>query len=73
VGVVACAVAGLGVATASMWMCGEELQQGGLTRILSDYTLEPVDAYVVFPVGRRPSRKARAFADALSAAFNPKA
>jgi DNA-binding transcriptional LysR family regulator len=72
-GVVACAVAGLGVATASMWMCGEELRDGRLTRILPDCALEPVDAYIVFPAGRRPSRKARAFADALSAAFNPKA
>jgi DNA-binding transcriptional LysR family regulator len=72
-GVVACAVAGLGVATASTWMCGEELRDGRLTRILSDCALEPVYAYIVFPAGRRPSRKARAFAESLSAAFNPKA
>jgi len=72
-GVVACAVAGLGVATVSMWMCGEELQDGRLTRILPEYALEPVDAYIVFPAGRRPSRKTKAFADALSAAFRAKA
>jgi DNA-binding transcriptional LysR family regulator len=72
-GVVACAAAGLGVATASMWMCGAELQDGRLTRILPEYALEPVDAYIVFPAGRRPPRKTRAFADALFRAFNAKA
>jgi len=71
-GVVACAVAGLGIAMASTWMCGQELQDGRLVRILADYALEPVDAYVVFSSGRQPSRKARAFSDYLSAVLNPK-
>jgi DNA-binding transcriptional LysR family regulator len=70
VGVIACAVAGLGIAIASTWMCGKELQDGRLVRILDEYALEPIDAYVVFSSGRRPSRKARAFSDYLSAALN---
>jgi DNA-binding transcriptional LysR family regulator len=53
-------------------MCAEELEDGRLVRILADYTLEPIDAYVVFSSGRRPSRKARAFSDYLSAALNAK-
>lgn len=71
-GVVACASAGLGIAIASTWMCGQELQDGRLVRILTDYALEPIDAYIVFSSGRQPSRKARAFSDYLSAVLNAK-
>lgn len=71
-GVVACAVAGLGIAVASTWMCGQELEDGQLVRILDDYALEPIDAYIVFSSGKRPSRKARAFSDFLSTALNAK-
>ena len=69
-GLVACAVAGLGIAVASEWMCAEELRDGRLTRILEDYRLEPINAFIVYGPGRRPSKKARAFADHLVAAFN---
>ncbi len=71
-GVVACAVSGLGVAMASTWMCEQELRDGRLVQILRDYVLEPIDAHVVFPSGRRAPRKARAFSDYLSAALNAK-
>jgi DNA-binding transcriptional LysR family regulator len=67
-----CASSGLGIAVASEWMCAEELRDGRLTRILEDYRLEPVTAFIVFGSGQRPSRKARAFADYLIAAFNEK-
>ena len=71
-GVVACATAGLGIATASKWMCGDELRDGRLTEILSDYALEPVVAYVVYVSGQRPSGKVRAFADYLLATLTEK-
>jgi DNA-binding transcriptional LysR family regulator len=71
-GVVACAVAGLGIATASTWMCGQELEEGRVVRILENYALEPISAYVVFTSGQRPSRKARAFAEYLTAALSGK-
>ena len=67
-GVVACATAGLGVAIASTWMCAEELSSSALTEVLTDYALDPIVAFVVFPAGRRPSRKARVFADYLEQA-----
>jgi DNA-binding transcriptional LysR family regulator len=67
-GVVACATAGLGVALASTWMCAEELASSALTEVLADYALDPIVAFVVFPAGRRPSRKARVFADYLEQA-----
>jgi hypothetical protein len=47
----------------------KELNDGRLVQILRDYALEPVDAHVVFPSGRRAPLKARAFADYLSAAL----
>jgi DNA-binding transcriptional LysR family regulator len=68
-GVVACTVAGLGVATASIWMCAEALASGAVVEILTDYALDPVQAYVVFPAGRRPSQRARAFSDYLEQAL----
>ena len=64
-GLVACATAGLGIAVTSTWMCGEEIKSGKLARLLPDYRPEPVDAFLVFPAGRRPSQKARAFSDYL--------
>ena len=67
-GVVACAAAGLGVAIASTWMCAEELASGALTELMADYALDPISAFVVFPAGRRPSQKARVFADYLEQA-----
>jgi DNA-binding transcriptional LysR family regulator len=64
-GVVAAARAGMGVALASLWMCRSEITQGDLVPILLAFKLEPVEAHAVFPSGRIPSRKARAFADFL--------
>ena len=64
-GIAACAVAGLGVAVGSASMCAEGLRSGALAPVLSDYALDPVDAYVVFPSGRRTSQRSRAFADYL--------
>jgi DNA-binding transcriptional LysR family regulator len=68
-GVVTCASLGLGVAVASIWMCEEELASGALAEVLTDYTLDPMTAFVVFPAGRRPSQKARVFADYLEEAL----
>jgi DNA-binding transcriptional LysR family regulator len=68
-GVVACAVAGLGVAIGSIWMCAEALASGAVVEILTAYALDPVQAYVVFPAGRRPSQRARAFSDYLEHAL----
>ncbi len=68
-GVVACATAGLGIAMASIWMCSEELASGALVEVLTGYRLDPVAAYVIFPTGRRPSQKARAFSEYLQRAL----
>ncbi len=68
-GVVACAVAGLGIAIGSIWMCADALASGEAVEVLADYALDPVTAYVVFPAGRRPSQRARAFSDYLEQAL----
>ena len=66
-GVIACAKAGLGIALASRWMCRAELEAGELVAILSNYQLDWVELHAVYPAGRRPSLKARAFSDFLAA------
>jgi DNA-binding transcriptional LysR family regulator len=66
-GVVACAKAGLGIALASRWMCRAELEAGEFVAVLSNYQLDGVELHAVYPGGRRPSLKARAFSDYLAA------
>ncbi|HEY6518118.1 MAG TPA: LysR substrate-binding domain-containing protein, partial [Roseiarcus sp.] len=68
-GVVACAAAGLGIASASIWMSAAALAAGEVVEILAEYALDPVEAYVIFPAGRRPSQRARAFSDYLEQAL----
>ena len=68
-GVVACAAAGLGIASASIWMSAAALAAGEVVEILAEYALDPVQAYVIFPAGRRPSQRARAFSDYLEQAL----
>ena len=65
-GVIACVKAGLGIAVASQWMCRAELATGELVPILHDYQLDPVEVHAVYPGGRRPSIKVRAFSDYLA-------
>ena len=66
-GVVACAKAGLGIALASRWTCRAELDAGELVAILSNYPLDWVELHAVYPGGRRPSLKVRAFSDYFAA------
>jgi DNA-binding transcriptional LysR family regulator len=66
-GVLAAAVAGLGVAATSLFACRNELERGELVRVLDQHTLSPVDVHAVFLAGRSPPAKARAFVDHLAA------
>ena len=50
-------------------MCADALASGDVVEVLADYALDPVTVYVVFPAGRRPSQKARAFSDYLEQAM----
>jgi DNA-binding transcriptional LysR family regulator len=64
-GVLAAAVAGMGVALATSVMAGEELHSGRLVEILPTYKLDPPEVFAVFPAGPRPSAKVRALAQHL--------
>lgn len=54
-------LAGLGIAMASRWMFAPELEDGRVVPLLEDWSLSPVDLWAIFPAGRLPSTKARAF------------
>ena len=49
-------------AIASRWMFAPELQSGEVVSILNDWTLPPLDLWVIYPSGRLASTKAHAFA-----------
>jgi DNA-binding transcriptional LysR family regulator len=62
-GVRAAVLADLGLVVASEWMFGPELASGQVIRVLTDWSLPPVDLWAVSPTGRLVSAKARAFTD----------
>ena len=69
-GILAAAVAGLGIALATRVMAGEDLRTGQLTQLLESYRLDPAEVYAVFPAGPRPSSKVRAIVDHLAASLD---
>lgn len=66
-GVLAAATAGLGIAATSLFACRAELARGELVRVLDRHGLPPIDVHAVFPSGRKPPAKARAFVEHLAA------
>jgi DNA-binding transcriptional LysR family regulator len=66
-GLMAAALAGLGIVAVSAFACRTELARGDLVRVLADHQLSPIDVHAVLPAGRRPPAKARAFIDHLAA------
>jgi DNA-binding transcriptional LysR family regulator len=68
-GILAAAVAGLGIALATRVMAGEELRTGQLKHLLEPYQLDPAEVYAVFPAGPTPSAKVRAIVDHLGGAL----
>jgi DNA-binding transcriptional LysR family regulator len=69
-GVLAAAVAGLGIALATRVMTGEELRTGQLTQLLGRYQLDPAEVYAIFPAGPKPSAKVRAIVDHLGSSLS---
>ncbi len=61
-GVRAAVLAGMGLTIASEWMFAPELASGEARAVLTDWSLPSVDLWAVFPAGRMPTAKARAFA-----------
>ncbi|MFK3736322.1 LysR family transcriptional regulator [Massilia sp. TN1-12] len=69
-GVLAAAVAGLGIALGTRVMAQDELRAGQVVEILDQYHLEPAQVYAVFPSGRKPSAKVRVIVDHLAASLD---
>ena len=61
-GVRAAVLADTGLAIASAWMFSPELAAGTVRAVLTDWSLPSIDLWAVYPTGRMPSAKARAFA-----------
>jgi DNA-binding transcriptional LysR family regulator len=54
-------LAGQGFAIGSRWMFTPELKSGEVVSILDEWTLPPIDLWVIYPSGRLTSAKARVF------------
>jgi DNA-binding transcriptional LysR family regulator len=54
-------LAGQGFAITSRWMFAPELKSGEVMSVLDEWTLPPMDLWVIYPSGRLTSAKARAF------------
>lgn len=68
-GAMAAAVAGMGIARASLWGCRAELADGRLRQILADWRMDSVELHAVFPAGKAASPAARALADHIATAL----
>jgi DNA-binding transcriptional LysR family regulator len=62
VGVRECVLADLGLVIASEWVFAPELKAKTVKAVLADWSLPPVEAWAIFPAGRKVSAKAQAFA-----------
>jgi DNA-binding transcriptional LysR family regulator len=52
---------GQGFAISSRWMFAPELASGEVVPVLEEWSLPPMDLWVIYPSGRLTSAKARAF------------
>ena len=68
-GVRAAVLADMGLAIASAWMFSPELVSGDVRAVLTDWSLPSLDLWAVYPTGRMPTAKARAFAAFVEAAL----
>jgi DNA-binding transcriptional LysR family regulator len=68
-GAIAAAVAGFGITSTSGWACRRELENGGLVRVLTEWTLAGIPVHAYFPMGRATRAAARAIIDHLVACF----
>ena len=68
----AAAIAGAGIAALPTFICGADLAAGTLVRVLPDYDNRNFAIYAVWPAGRHPSPKLRAFVDFLAERYGPR-
>jgi DNA-binding transcriptional LysR family regulator len=53
--------AGQGFAISSRWMFAPDVKSGEVVTVLEEWTLPPMDLWVIYPSGRLTSAKAKAF------------
>jgi DNA-binding transcriptional LysR family regulator len=63
-------LAGQGFAVTSRWMFAPELASGAVVPVLKEWTLPPMDLWVIYPSGKLTSTKARAFVKWFEAIMN---
>lgn len=63
-------IAGLGLAISSRWVMEPELANGSVVPVLTDWKLPNADLWVLFPTGRLPTAKARAFVSWFEETFS---
>ena len=61
----AAALAGAGIAAIPSFVCAEDIQNGSLVRVLSDWVVDRKDIRIVYPSNRHLSPRVRLFVDAL--------
>ncbi|WP_242136892.1 LysR family transcriptional regulator [Sphingomonas sp. TREG-RG-20F-R18-01] len=62
-------IAGLGLAISPRWLMQPELESGSVVAVLADWKLPNADLWALFPTGRLPTAKARAFVSWFEATF----
>lgn len=62
-------IAGLGLAISSVWMMEPELASGSVIPVLTEWKLPSADLWALYPSGRLPTAKARAFVNWFSERF----
>lgn len=63
-------IAGLGVAISSRWMMAPELASGSVVPVLGEWKLPQADLWALYPSGRLPTAKARAFVNWFAESFS---
>jgi DNA-binding transcriptional LysR family regulator len=63
-------IAGLGLAISSRWVMQPELASGSVVPVLTDWKLPHADLWALFPSGRLPTAKARAFVNWFEEIFS---
>jgi DNA-binding transcriptional LysR family regulator len=66
-GLRAAVLAGLGYAIGSDWGFARDIENGRVVEVLRDWSLPPADLWALFPAGRQPSARTRAFVDFIAA------
>lgn len=64
-------LADMGITVASDWMFSQEIADGTVERLVSDWALPDIDLWAVFPGGRMATAKARQFAAFVETLMQP--